>query len=174
MNWKAALPRLLISLAVGLLLGALISELSFRLLNNVSARPPQRVELVIPAGTAERVARGESNPALPEDMNFVVGDTLAVINQDSAAHTLGPLFIPAGATATLALKEPASLAYSCSFQPTNYLGLDVREPLTLTTRLQGILNAGLPLGVLLGIYSLVAWPFGAKRTRASRKSAHAR
>jgi len=47
------------------------------------------------------------------------------------------------------------LAYECSFQTSNYLGLDVREPLTFGTRLYGILFAGLPLDVLIAIYSVL-------------------
>ena len=156
MDRKTIIKRIIISLLVGVALGGLISEVTFRLLNNVEARPPQRIELVIPAGTAERVTRGESDPAVPEDLNLVVGDTLVVINQDSADHKLGPLFIPAGTSATLALPESESLSYSCSFQPSRYIALDVREPLDLGTRLQGILFSGLPMGALIAIYSLIA------------------
>jgi hypothetical protein len=35
----------------------------------------------------------------------------------------------------------------------------VQEPVTANTRVLGILFAGLPLGMMLGIYSLVIWPF---------------
>lgn len=158
MNRIPFLPRLLLALLIGVTLGALISEVSFRLLGSGETRPPQRIELVIPPGTAERVARGEGDPSLPAGLTFVAGDTLAVINQDSSAHTLGPLFIPAGATAELSLAQPASLAYSCSFRPSRILDLDVREPLTFGTRLYGMLMTGVPLGLLLMLYTAVAWP----------------
>jgi hypothetical protein len=47
------------------------------------------------------------------------------------------------------------LAFECSFQPGNYFGLDVREPLTADTRLYGILFAGLPMAVLIALYSFI-------------------
>jgi hypothetical protein len=156
MKRKAIISRIAISMAVGLLVGGVISELSFWLLPNVQTRPPERVELVIPAGTAEQVARGEAPPSLPADLVFVLGDTLVVKNEDGVTHRLGPLVIPAGTTASLQLREQASQAWECSFQPGNYVGMDVREPLNLSTRLLGIFYAGIPLGVLIAIYSLAA------------------
>jgi hypothetical protein len=43
------------------------------------------------------------------------------------------------------------------------MGLDVHEPLTWTTRLNGILSAGLPLGILFALYSLLIGPRAAAR-----------
>jgi hypothetical protein len=146
--------RIFFSLLIGIAISALISELSFLFLKE-TARPPESIELTIPAGTAESVARGEQPPSLPENMVFVVGDVLVVNNQDSVDHQLGPLWIPAGAAAQLELAKEESIAYECSFQTSQYLGLDVRESLTLGTRVSGILFAGLPLGVLIALYSLV-------------------
>jgi hypothetical protein len=155
MNRPVILKRLGVSLLVGLLLAALISEGSYWLLGERS-RPPGRIELLIPAGTAERIAGGQAPPAIPAEMTFVVGDTLVVTNQDSVDHQLGPLWIPPGASASLVLDQADRYRYSCSFQPGSVFGLDVRQPLTLTTRLTGILFAGLPLGALIALYSLVA------------------
>ena len=36
-------------------------------------------------------------------MSFVVGDTLVVKNEDSVEHQLGPLWIPAGSSASMPL-----------------------------------------------------------------------
>lgn len=148
------IKRIVYSLLVGLLLGAVISEVPFLFLQE-NARPPQLVELVIPRGTAEQVARGEQPPSIPENMVFVVGDTLVVRNEDSVDHKLGPLWIPKNSSAQLSLNEQESFAYECSFQPGNYFGLDVQESLTIGTRIYGIVYAGLPLGVLIALYSLV-------------------
>lgn len=157
---RALFVRILLSMLVGVAAAALVSELAFRLQDQTTSRAPQVVELVIPAGAAERTAAGET--VLPPDMIFVTGDTLVVRNQDSVPHTLGPLYVPPGASASLALDYPASLALTCSFQPTRTFGLDVRQALTLGTRIQGFLIAGLPLGVLIAVYSLVAWPLPKK------------
>jgi hypothetical protein len=35
--------------------------------------------------------------------------------------------------------------------------------LTIRTRIQGILLAGIPMGFLLALYSLVAWPLEPKK-----------
>lgn len=148
------LKRLFVSLAIGLILGAAISEIPFIFLRE-TARPPQEIALVIPPGTAEQVARGEQPPSIPTDMIFVVGDTLVVRNDDAVDHKLGPLWIPANSSARLSLGQAESLAYECTFQPGNYFGLDVREPLTIGTRIYGILYAGIPMGVLIALYSFI-------------------
>lgn len=149
-----SLKRILLSILLGLLLAALTTEISYQLLKREN-RAPQRIELVIPAGTAERIAQGEAPPNIPKELTFVVGDTLAVVNQDSADHQLGPLWIPAGTTASLNLDSEQNYAMECSFQPSKIFGIDVREPVTLTTRLTGIFFAGIPLSALFAIYSLV-------------------
>ncbi len=154
MNRSVFLRRLAFSLGIGLVIGAAITEIAFYFLREV-ARPPQTIVITIPLGTAEQIKRGQQPLSLPENMLFVVGDVLVVVNEDTIPHQLGPLWIPPGTSASLELNRAESLAYECSFQTSNYLGLEVRQPLTLWTRLVGILSAGLPLGILLAIYSLV-------------------
>ena len=151
---KTTITRIAVSMLVGLLIGAAINEISFLFLRE-TARAPKAIELVIPDGTAEKVARGETPPTIPDSMSFVVGDTLVVKNEDRSAHELGPLWIPAGASASLSLDAAQSYAYSCSFQPGQYFGLDVHEALTLSTRLYGILYSGLPLGGLIALYAII-------------------
>jgi len=148
------IKRLVISLVIGLVLGAAISEIPFLFLQE-TARPPQEIVLTIPRGTAEQVARGEQPPTIPTDMIFVIGDVLVVKNEDAVDHKLGPLWIPANSSAQLPLGQEENLAFECSFQPGNYFGLDVRQPLTTGTRVFGILYAGLPMGILIALYSFV-------------------
>jgi len=148
------MKRIVISMLIGIVLGVVISEFSFIFLQE-TARPPQEVILTIPAGTAEKVARGEQPPSIPLDMVFVIGDTLVVVNEDLVDHKLGQLWIPANSSARLALNEEQNMAFECSFQPGNYFGLDVRQSLTLGTRIYGGLYAGIPLGILILLYSFV-------------------
>ena len=154
---RSILKPVIVSMLVGLILGAAISEVTFYFLKD-STRPPQKIELVIPAGTADQVARGEQPPTIPDTMIFVAGDTLVVKNEDSVNHELGPMWIPSGTSASLILGEVENYSYSCSFRPDKYLGLDVREPLTLGTRIGGILFAGLPMGILIALYVVFAMP----------------
>lgn len=149
--------RLLIALGLGLLIGILVSEVPFLFLQE-TARAPQDIVLTIPTGTSDQVARGEQPPSIPVNMTFVVGDTLIVNNEDSVDHKLGPLWIPARSTAQLSLNQEESLAFECTFQPGNYFGLDVREPLTLSTRLFGITYVALPMAILIALYSLLLSP----------------
>src|SRR5690242_13573507 len=121
---RLIVQRVLFPMLLGILIAIGVNEFSFLFLKSDAGRAPQRVELLIPPGTAQKVARGESNPALPDKMVFVVGDTLVVKNDDAVAHRLGPLFIPAGTSASLTLSQPDNVAFSCSFQPGQYLGLD--------------------------------------------------
>ena len=86
-------------------------------------------------------------------MTFVVGDTLVVNNQDTVDHQLGPLWIPAGTSASLNLDAEQNYILDCSFQPTKFLGIDVLQPVTVGTRITGILFAGFPLGALFAVYS---------------------
>jgi len=153
---KALLTRFVIAITIGILIAVPLSELGFYLQGNITSRPPKTIVLDIPPGTSARVAQGTS--VLPQDMTFVLGDTLVVRNQDLVAHTLGPLFIPSDSSASLTLDRIGNLSYVCSFQPTKYQGLNVVDALTLTTRLEGILIAGIPLGILFALYSLILWP----------------
>ncbi len=162
MTFWIAVKRIAISMLIGLLLGVVISELSFRLLNNGQTRAPTVVVLDIPAGTADKLARGQADPTIPASMNFVVGDELVVNNQDSVAHKLGPLFIPAGTTASMRLASEQGYSMLCSFEPSKYLELDVLPALTTTTRVAGILEAGLNVGFLIAVYAVFAMPWKKK------------
>ncbi len=153
---KALLLRFLLAIGVGLLAAGIFSELAFRFQGNTTSREPQTIQLVIPAGTSEKVAGGEN--VLPAGQSFVAGDTLMVTNLDSVTQTLGPLVIPPGSSASMTLNQVGNLSYTCSFQPSQYYGIQVQQGITLWMRLQASLLAGLPLGMLLGVYSLVVKP----------------
>ena len=144
--------RALYFLLIGILLGVAISEVPFLFLRE-TARAPKQITLVIPKGTAEEVARGEQPPSIPKNMSFVVGDILIVKNEDSTTHKLGPLWIPANSSAQLPLEQQEQFVFECSFQPGKVLGIDVNESVTTTTRLYGMLDVGIPLGILLALYS---------------------
>ena len=157
MSRNFVLKRIMISAALGLLIGVLVSEVPFLFLRE-TARAPRDVILTIPAGTSDQIARGEQPPSIPENMTFVVGDRLVVKNEDAVDHKLGPLWIPANSSAQLSLEQEENLAYECSFQPGKYFGLDVRQPLTPRTRLYGIFYVALPMMILIALYSLVLTP----------------
>jgi len=155
---KEVFKRIGLSLALGLLFAWILAEATFAILRNSTDRAPQRIELVIPAGTADQIASGQAVPSIPTGMVFVVGDTLVVKNEDTASHQLGPIWVPAGTSASLSLDTANQYSYECSFEPNRYIGLDVRSRVTLATRIVAILFAGIPTGAILAVYSFVAFP----------------
>ena len=150
----STIKRILLSMLLGVFIAAITTEIAYQVLKREN-REPQQIRLVIPRGTALEVAAGKVPPSLPEDMNFVVGDTLVVENQDDVDHQLGPLWIPPGTSASLSLDTEQKFILDCSFQPTSVLGIDVLQPVTLGTRITGILFAGFPLGALFAVYSVL-------------------
>jgi hypothetical protein len=142
----------------GVALGAVMSEIAFYFLDTGETRPPQTIVLTISAGTAARVAQGLADPNLPSSINFVLGDKLLVVNNDVVVHELGPLLVPPQSSATMQLNSPSTSAVSCSFLPSKYLGLAIGSPLDSSTRLVGILEAGVPMGLLFALYALFATP----------------
>ncbi len=157
--WKHTFKgRLLISIIAGTLFAFVVSEGAFFMLRDTSDHTPQHIELVIPAGTAARVAAGQPVPSIPSDLSFVIGDTLVVKNDDDVAHQLGPVWVPPGASASLNLDEANKFSYACTFQTSRNLGLDVRSRVTWATRAQAFLMVGPPMIALIAIYSLLVWP----------------
>lgn len=150
--------RLAILFAISLASVWLISEGAFLLQKEDTDRAPETIELDIPLGTAERVAAGQASPAIPDEMTFVLGDTLMVRNHDSTDHQLGPLWVPSGSSASLKLELADKFAYSCSFQPSSYLGLNVVKPTTWLTRLTALGLATPPTTAVLFVYSILIWP----------------
>lgn len=157
-----AVRRFLILLLVSVLLVWVGSEIAFRLLRSDFDRPPQTVTLTIPSGAAVRVAAGFEEPGIPAELSFVVGDTLTVYNDDSVPHELGPLYIPAGASASLVMDDASVFEYTCSFRPSQYLGLTVYEGTTLNIRLLTLSYASPATAILLFVYSLVWYPLRPK------------
>ncbi len=158
MTRSIMIRRIVWSMLIGLLMGVLVSEGSFYLLNDGSTRPPKLVVLDIPPGTAVQVARGQGSANLPADMTFVVGDRLQVNNHDVVAHQLGPLFIPPGTSASMNLASEDGYNLLCSFEPSKYLQLTVLPPLTVWTRIIGVLEIGLNAGFVIAVYALIAIP----------------
>ncbi len=147
--------RVSIGVAVGMLFGWLLSEVSYTFTPDKEAaqREPQRINLVIPYGTAKQVEQGVYNASLPVSLTFVEGDILVVKNEDNVAHQMGPLFVPAGTSSVLTLDTANSYSYNCSFKPDKTIGLTVLPRVTSGTRFMGMLAIGLPTGMMLAVYS---------------------
>ena len=152
------LKRLLVILVIALVFVVTVNEVFFLVQKDKNDRAPQTMQLVIPAGTAKLVENGQAAPTIPEEMVFVVGDVLEIKNEDSVDHQLGPIWVPPGTTGSLKLEDANKYAYSCSFAPSRYLGIDVREATTIGTRLVALIFATPPMAIFLFIYSLLVFP----------------
>lgn len=168
-SFRPYLKRFGIVFLIAVVFVALFNEAMYLLQRDERDRPPKTIELVIPNGTAERVAQGEENIAIPEEMTFVVGDVLLVRNEDVVDHQLGPLWIPAGRSASLRFDTSEKLAYECSFVVGNYFGVDILKPTTWTSRLLALAMAAPTLAMLLFVYSLVAVPLKTTESAVSVK-----
>ena len=91
-------------------------------------------------------------------MTFVQGDILVVKNEDSVSHQLGPVWVPPQSNGVLQLDQANDYEYTCSFQTSKVLGIEVRERLTTGTRIEGALAIGLPSSVMLALYSFLVFP----------------
>lgn len=57
---------------------------------------PRTVTIVVPKGTGVRLAMGEKVEIMPTRLEFRVGDTIEIRNEDLADHSVGPYQVKAG------------------------------------------------------------------------------
>ena len=81
--------------------------------------------IVIPAGTAERIAAGEAVELIPADLRFQLRDRLVVVNNDSATHVVGPFTVAAGQQLTKRFSEAATIEGSCSLHPGGTITIEI-------------------------------------------------
>ncbi|MGW8251055.1 MAG: hypothetical protein ACWGO1_10460 [Anaerolineales bacterium] len=163
-EYRPYIKRLLVIFAISFVAMLVITEGAYLLQRDETDRGPKTVQLVIPAGASQRVAEGEYVDVLPDNSVFVIGDVLEVVNQDSTDHQLGPIWVPAGSTGRIVLEEANKFSYSCSFTPSRYLGLDVKKPTTMMTRLTGLSISVPTTAAFLFIYSFLVYPIKPKST----------
>jgi len=168
-KYRPYLIRLGIITLICLVFTILFNEITYAIQKESYDRKPEVIQITIPKGTASQIAAGQMASTIPAGLIFVAGDVLEVKNEDVTSHQLGPLWVPAGATASLAMDEPTTAAYSCSFRPNQYLDIDVRRPTVWTDRLIGITLGAPTLTVLVFLYSLAAAPIDGKSKKKPGK-----
>lgn len=70
-------------------------------------------EIVVPAGTSARLARGETVAVMPARLEFSVGDTLVIRNDDREATSVGPYWVEAGERFEVRFGEPGRFEGVC-------------------------------------------------------------
>ena len=164
-KFQPYIKRLLICFLASLLFVGVISEGAHLLNKEKTDRQPEIIELIIPAGTANRIAAGEAINTIPEGLVFVLGDTLRIVNQDEANHELGPLYIPSGTSASMLMEDANKYTLGCTFQPSRYFNFDVRSRTTLGSRFQALMLAAPPSTMFFFIYSLLVYPVNKKEIK---------
>jgi hypothetical protein len=71
------------------------------------------VEIVVPVGTQDRLDRGEVVSVMPAKLEFRVGDTLRIRNDDRADQYVGPYFVKAGKEFELQFGAPGRYEGLC-------------------------------------------------------------
>ena len=157
-EYRPYLLRLVVIFLISLAMMLVITEGAFLLQRDETDRAPKTIQIVIPEGASQSVEAGEDVISLPEGSVFVLGDVLEVVNQDTVNHQLGPIWVPPGAVGSLMLDEANEYSYTCSFVPSQYLGFDVRQPTTWTTRLVGLGISVPTTTAFLFLYSFLVFP----------------
>ncbi len=143
------------SLFAGVALAGGLSVASWFAFAGGPTRAPQFVEIVIPAGAAERVAAGERPPSIPSNFTFVVGDTLVLRNEDSVQHQIGGYTVPAGGVIQAPLRQASSQSFLCTFHPAGQVGLTVKGRSNPWSLLWPTFLLGIPLGLAFGAVATV-------------------
>ena len=157
-EYRPYLLRLVVIFLISLAMMLIITEGAFLLQRDETDRALKTIQIVIPEGASQSVEAGEDVISLPEGSVFVLGDVLEVVNQDTVNHQLGPIWVPPGAVGSLMLDEANEYSYTCSFVPSQYLGFDVRQPTTWTTRLVGLGISVPTTTAFLFLYSFLVFP----------------
>jgi len=89
----------------------------------------RQLTIVIPPGTAERIAAGDVENAPPHQIELVLGvqDVLVIQNNDSVWHEVGPYRIAPGRTLTQRFTHPGVIQQACTMTPGRQVEIIIRE-----------------------------------------------
>ena len=68
----------------------------------------------IPAGTAERIERGEQVDLVPRSLTARVGEAIRIVNDDDEGHLVGVFYVGPGESLTKRFTSPGELSGSCT------------------------------------------------------------
>ena len=95
--------------------GLAVAAIVAVLLIGIGSEPEGRtIELVIPKGTSARIDSGESVPGIPDRIEASVGDTLLIVNRDSATQFVSGFAISPGQEVNIPLSRPGTYSTNCS------------------------------------------------------------
>ena len=78
-----------------------------------SEQPGRVVEVVVPAGTMDKLNAGENVDVMPRRLELRVGDTLLIRNDDKWPHDVGPYRVGANTKLQLKYQAPGEFEGEC-------------------------------------------------------------
>ncbi len=84
-------------------------------------------EYVIPEGSGDLIAQGEPLDILPREIVANVGETIAIHNEDTIAHSLGPWFVGPGEVLRQRFLTVGVYEGACSVHPSGAFTVTVQE-----------------------------------------------
>lgn len=82
-------------------------------------------DYVIPFGTFDRIAGGETIVILPNELRARVGEVIRIRNDDRRGHMLGPFYVGPGETLTQMFTAPGTFVGECTVDPSGQMTLVV-------------------------------------------------
>ncbi len=79
----------------------------------------------IPAGTGERLDRGEDIELVPDRITARVGQIIRIDNLDDRDYVIGPFPVQAGTTVTQVFTRPGTFVGECAVHPSGQLVVEV-------------------------------------------------
>lgn len=83
-------------------------------------------EIVVPAGTQERIETGETVELLPRIFEVSIGDRLVIVNDDDATHQVGPYIVGPGQRIEQQFLVPGRIEGVCTLHPSGEVAIVVR------------------------------------------------
>lgn len=124
-------------------------------------------ELVIPAGTAARVAAGQPAPFIPSALSLPPGRELRVVNHDNVDHRVGAAVLPPGGVAVLQAPSDSG-EFVCTIHPGGSIGFSVEGRAGfIPTTAWPALGLGVPAGLIISFIITVTRRLDAEPSHAA-------
>ena len=84
-------------------------------------------EYIVPAGTGQRLDRGEVIELMPQHLTVKVGESMRIINDDDRSYEIGPFYVAAGQRLAMRFTYPGTLRGECLVNPDGEFVIEVRK-----------------------------------------------
>lgn len=91
------------------------------------AEDPADYNYLIPAGYGELLESGEAPEIFPADLDVVLGEEIAIVNEDDRGHVIGPFYVGANEQIRHTFSVPGIYSGSCSVHESGQVVLTVSE-----------------------------------------------